>query len=30
MRTLDRLCIVLGVLVALSLLAMMALGHHPP
>jgi len=30
MRTLDRLCLVFGILVALALFAIMALGHHPP
>lgn len=30
MRTLDRLCLILGILVFLSLFAMMALGHNPP
>jgi hypothetical protein len=30
MKTLDRLCLILGILVFLSLFAMMAYGHNPP
>jgi hypothetical protein len=29
MKTLDRLCLILGILVFLSLFVMMAYGHHP-